>query len=128
MSATPSAAVPPSCLPTYLVTAFCSLLGIFYGFAAIPQSGPLALGLRALPLLTVAHWLVLDGRFRGRRSLETWGVLFYVAWPVLLPLYALRTRGRSGWVLLLELYALVLASALGTVEGMILRALLAHRR
>jgi len=112
----------------YFVAAFCCFLGIVYGFTRIPQSPAVDLGLRGLPLLVVAHWLVLDGRSRRDCFLETWGVLFYFAWPLILPAYALRTRGRAGWELILELYGLILASGLGTIEGRVLRLLLLHHR
>jgi hypothetical protein len=101
-------------------------LAIFYGFAGITPGPGTELGLKFLPLFAVAHWLVRDGRARRNRSLETWGLLFYGLWPLLLPAYALRTRGRSGWMLMLELYTLVLVANLGMVEGQLLRFLVAR--
>jgi hypothetical protein len=126
MSAALPPATEPSRIPVYLVAGFCCLLALFYGFAGITPSPGIELGLKFLPLFAVAHWLVRDGRARGNRSLEPWGVLFYGFWPLLLPAYALRTRGRSGWMLILELYALIIAAILGTAEGQLLRLLVAH--
>jgi hypothetical protein len=121
------APVPPAREPSrtavYLVAGFCCVLAIIYGFADIAPPPGVALGLKLLPLFTVAHWLHRDGRARGNRSLESWGLLFYVFWPILLPAYAIRTRGRAGWPLILELYGLILVAALGETEGRLLALL-----
>ena len=34
-----------------------------------------------------------------------------------------RTRGRTGWTLILELYALIIVAFLGLTEGQLLRLL-----
>jgi hypothetical protein len=126
MTATLPPPTEPSRMPVYFIAAFCCLLAILYGFAGITPGPGVEFGLRFLPLFAVAHWLVRDGRARRNRSLEAWGLLFYGFWPLLLPAYALRTRGRSGWMLILELYALILVANLGTVEGQMLHLLVAR--
>jgi hypothetical protein len=49
------------------------------------------------------------------------GLLFYVTWPLSVPRYVVRTRGRAGWGLAAQLYASALSGQLGYLAGATLR-------
>src|SRR5882672_5927249 len=50
-----------------------------------------------------------------------WGMFMWFAWPVLLPWYAFKTRGRRGWLLVFNLVALVCAPWLASYAAAMLR-------
>jgi hypothetical protein len=104
--------MPVSGAPMSRLCLFCAACALFakgYGLAELAPSRPMALLLWLGPAVAVAAWLAADGP----------------TWPVTITWYALRTRGRAGWGLAAQLYALALAGLLGFVgrEGL-LRALL----
>jgi hypothetical protein len=108
----------------YLFCAACALFATGYGLAGLAPSQPMALLLWLGPAVAVAAWLAADGR--RTRTLEAFdtGLFFYLTWPVSITWYALRTRGRAGWGLAAQLYALALAGLLGFLWGALLRGLL----
>ena len=91
------------------VTAFCSLLAAFYGFAQLEPAPVIGLGIGILPFLTCAWWIGGDARARRIAFAHDWGLLAWVAWPILVPWYSVKTRGRAGWRLALGLYLAILA-------------------
>jgi hypothetical protein len=76
------------------------------------------------PPLAVAWWLAADSRRTRLFGAYDAGLLFYITWPVMLPWYAWRSRGRGGWTLVAKLYALGLAGQLGFAVGATLRFVL----
>jgi hypothetical protein len=82
------------------------------------QPAPL-LGLALLfgPPVAVAMWLAADTKYTRIANVADAGWLLYLALPVTIPWYAVRTRGRGGWRLALQLYLLALAGVLGFVCG-----------
>ena len=52
-------------------------------------------------------WLQKDARRTGVGTVQDWGYFLLLAWPVVIPWYAFKTRGRSGWRLTLGLLGLV---------------------
>jgi hypothetical protein len=66
-------------------------------------------------------WLQQDARRTGVGSVQDWGYFLLLAWPVVVPWYAFKTRGRAGWRLTLELFGLILAAYLtGTLVGLLM--------
>ena len=53
-----------------------------------------------------------DARRTGVALVHDWGLFLCVAWPALIPWYAWKTRGRSGWRLTLNLFTLILSANL----------------
>jgi hypothetical protein len=58
----------------------------------------------------IALWLLADARQRGRSLPYDAGTFFFLAWPILAPIYLFSTRGWRafavfGWFLLLNLGA-----------------------
>ena len=74
------------------------------------------------PMIAVILWLQKDGQRTGVAAVLDWGMFVWLAWPVLIPWYAFRTRGRQGWRLLLGLMALIM----GPYAAMFVTSWLAH--
>lgn len=105
----------------YLFGAACTLFAVAYGFLDLAPGELMSVALALGPSLGVATWLAADARRTGVGAVydATW--LFYVGWPIAIPWYALRTRGRSGWWLAGKLYAIALSGMLGFIWGAFLR-------
>ena len=88
----------------------CSVATAIYVVVEIEPSPLMALFLSGAPLLAVILWLQKDARRTGVGAVLDWGYFLLLAWPVVIPWYAFRTRGRSGWKLAAGLFALIGAS------------------
>lgn len=93
-----------------LAALFCSLAAAAYGATQSEPSPIVALFLSGGPLLAVVLWLQKDARRTGVGAVQDWGYFLLLAWPIVIPWYAFRTRGRSGWRLATGLFGLVGAS------------------
>ena len=69
----------------------------------------------------IGWWLRSDSRRRGVSWPLDMGLFIYIAWPIVLPYYLLKTRGQKGLLVIL-LFAGVYAGAL--VAGAVLGGLL----
>lgn len=95
-----------------LAAVFSSLVGALYAGVQIEPSPVVALFLSGGPLLAVIMWLQKDARRTGIAAVQDFGYFLYLAWPVVIPWYAFKTRGRSGWRLASGLLGLILAAYL----------------
>ncbi|CAN5870823.1 hypothetical protein BH18ACI5_BH18ACI5_10280 [soil metagenome] len=59
------------------------------------------------PLVAVVLWLQQDARRTGVATVQDWGLFLLLSWPLVIPWYAFRTRGRGGWRLIVLLYSLI---------------------
>jgi hypothetical protein len=102
-----------------IVGLLCGVMGACYGFAGVEPGSAVTLGFRFVPFLAVAFWFELDAR-RARRMpvAHDYGMLAWAIWPVYLPWYAIRTRGRAaGWRLAGKLLLVMIAPGIGMVLG-----------
>lgn len=109
----------------YLFCGICFFMGMAYGLLLLMPAPILATLLLGGPPIAVALWLVRDGKAHGVAEVRDAGLVTYLMWPVLLPWYALRTRGRRGWLLMGLLYLLAMAGLLGGLWGMLLGDIIA---
>lgn len=72
-------------------------------------------------LWVVGWWLRQDSRGRGVRWVFDMGLFLYIAWPVVMPYYLLKTRGAKG---LLAILAFVGAYVGALFAGAVLYVLL----
>jgi hypothetical protein len=107
----------------YLVAAIFALFAIAYGALDLRPSPEMRLCLSFGPALAVAMWLAADSQRTRVAAVQDAGWFFYMGWPLVIPWYALRTRGRAGWSLAFQLYAIALAFPIGVVWGELLRVL-----
>jgi len=82
---------------------------IYAGVQTEPSPG-VALFLSVGPLFAVILWLQKDASRTGVGAVHDWGYFLLLAWPVVIPWYAFRTRGWPGWRLAAGLFGLVFAS------------------
>jgi hypothetical protein len=105
----------------------CALFAMLYGALEVEAGSGMALVLVWGPAVAVAWWLAVDSKRTGVIGAYDAGLLFYLTWPVTLPWYAWRSRGRDGWGLAAKLYGLAVAGQLGYVLGATLRFVLVSR-
>jgi hypothetical protein len=111
----------------YVAAGICAAFAMAYGFLDLEPSPFMTLCLGLGPAVTVATWLAADTRRTGvaLKAAHTPGWAFCLAWPLVLPWYAWRTRGRGGWRLVVRLYVVAIAALLGMLAGLSLRILVA---
>ena len=90
-----------------LAALFASLVAAAYAVAQIEPSPVIALFVSGGPLLAVILWLQQDARRTGVDSVHDLGYFLLLAWPIVIPWYAFKTRGRSGWRLTTGLFGLI---------------------
>jgi hypothetical protein len=96
-----------------IAAVFAALAGATYATARIEPSPLIALFLSGGPLFAVILWLQKDAGRTGVGSVQDLGYFLLLAWPVVIPWYAFKTRGRSGWRLTVGLFVLILAAHIG---------------
>jgi hypothetical protein len=88
----------------------CSAASALYTAAQLEPSLPaMGLILSGGPLLAVILWLQKDAHRRSMGIIPDWGMFLWIGWPVVIPWYAWKTRGRAGWRLALGLFGLILS-------------------
>jgi hypothetical protein len=86
--------------------AFCSLTTTLYVLARIEPSPMLSLFLVISPPILGILWLQKDARRTHLGDVQDWGFFVWIAWPILVPWYAFKSRGRAGGRLLIALILL----------------------
>jgi hypothetical protein len=94
-------------LVAVLTALFCSLAAVLYVLADGDVSPSVELFFRLGPLLAVILWLQKDAARTGVGAVQDLGFFVWLAWPVVIPWYVFKTRGRAGWALLLGLMAII---------------------
>ena len=90
-----------------LAALFASLVAAAYAASQIEPAPVVALFLSCGPLVAVILWLQKDARRTGIGAVQDWGYFLLLAWPVVIPWYAFKTRGRKGWRLTAGLLGLI---------------------
>ena len=63
-------------------------------------------------LWAVGWWLRTDSRRRGVLSVYDLGFFLYLAWPLVMPYYLLKTRGAKGLLVMLGFAAVYVGAAI----------------
>jgi len=92
-----------------LTAAFCSLVAVLYAAITVEPAPILLLFISFAPLTAVCLWLQKDARHAGIGGIQDWGFFLWLFWPVVIPWYAFKTRGLSGWRLAAGLIGLAAA-------------------
>jgi hypothetical protein len=92
-----------------LAALFCSLMAAAYAALEIQPSALMALLVTSGPAVVVVFWLQKDARRTEVGSVQDLGYFVWLAWPFVIPWYAFRTRGRTGWKLAAGLLGLIMA-------------------
>ena len=105
----------------YITVAFCAAFSVLYTLAEAEPLPVVSLFIAVAPIVSVIMWLQRDARSARLSLVHDWGLFVWLAWPILIPWYAFKTRGRHGWVLILKLGALLCAPWLASFAAAILR-------
>ena len=106
---------------TAKVSAFVSAVaGALYGCADIQPSEPVLQLMMAIPTLAVVLWLERAVNRTVHALIFDLGLFLWNGWAIAIPWYAWKTRGRSGWRLIVFLFALIFSPHLGTLLGWLL--------
>ena len=92
-----------------LASAFASLTAAVYVVAQTQPVPIVELFLGYGPLLAVILWLQRDVARTGVGAVFDLGYFLMIAWPIVIPWYAFRTRGWRGWRLVLGLFGVIVA-------------------
>jgi hypothetical protein len=87
----------PSLTNVYLVVGTASLFLVTYALLDTEPLPVFGLFVGTAPLLAVLVWLQRYARSRRIASVYDWGLLWWLAWPIVIPLYSVRLEGRRGW-------------------------------
>ena len=90
-----------------LTALFCSLVAAVYAATELEPSPLVALFLSGGPLFAVILWLRKDAGRTGVGTVQDWGYFLLLGWPIVIPWYAFKTRGPSGWRLTIGLFGLI---------------------
>jgi hypothetical protein len=94
-----------------VTAALCSVAACAYSLGELQPSLTVSYFLSLAPLFAVILWVQKDARRSGVAAVHDLGFFLWLAWPVLIPWYAFKTRGRrDGWKLLMRLMAIILAA------------------
>ena len=110
-------AAAASVRPLELVAVLCAAMGAAYGYFGAPPEDRISIGLTLLPVIAATVWVQRDARVRGVDLGFDWGFYGFFAWPLFLPWYSFRTRGRRGWRLTAGLFLCVISSWVGFIIG-----------
>jgi hypothetical protein len=86
---------------------FCSMTAAIYTLAEIDPSTGVVTFMTFGPSIAVILWLQKDAQRTGVGAVQDWGMFVWFTWPVVIPWYAFKSRGRTGRRLLLGLFALM---------------------
>ena len=108
---------PTASLKTLMVTVgVCCAVVLLYVFVRVDPHPFVSLVITLGPLVAAIGWLRADARARRVELVHDMGLFLWLAWPVLIPWYAMRTRGRHGLPLgLLVMLAIVGPILLATI-------------
>jgi hypothetical protein len=84
-----------------------SIVAAVYAGARLEPSPVVGLFLSSGPAYAVILWLQKDAHRTGVGDVLDLGYFLLLAWPIVIPWYAFKTRGPSGWRLTAELFGLI---------------------
>lgn len=111
--------------PLWVTAGIASVFAALYTILATDPPLIVSAFLGVAPVVSAALWLRRDARLQRVEVVFDWGLFVLLVWPVLIPWYAIHTRGRGGWSLVGRLFAAILAPFLAAVVTAVAWALLA---
>jgi hypothetical protein len=93
-----------------LIAAFCSVASAVYVLTGADPTPVVAMFMYFGPFVAVVWWLRRDAERIGIGAVQDLGFFLWIAWPLVIPWYAFRSRGARGWKLLVGSTALILSA------------------
>jgi|SRR6266566_4532692 len=100
------------------------VLGVYLG-AQLEPPGAFTLLHWIVLLWVIGWWLLADSRKRGIASVYDMGFFLYIAWPLVMPYYLVKTRGAKGLLIILAFVGVYIGAA---IVGIILSVTIATFR
>jgi len=107
----------PSLKTAKIIASFCAFTALVYGTLQVEPSSLMALFFLFAPGFAVVLWLQQDAKRNKIGAVVDFGFFVLILWPILMPWYVFKTRGRAGWRLLLGLFALIISADIGWMIG-----------
>lgn len=107
-----SAEIRPSLFNVYLVDAIGAVFVVLYTLLDKDPPPIVSVFIVFAPMIAVGSWF---HRYLLRSKVAVpydFGFFFWLGWPVLIPVYALKVPGQRRWPLVARLFALALAPTL----------------
>ena len=105
--------LPTASLKTLVGTVLvCAAFVMVYGILGRPPHPFIQLVGYVAPLVAGISWLKADARARHVPLVHDMGLFLWIAWPVLIPWYAFKTRGRHALPLALLVMVAIITPAL----------------
>jgi hypothetical protein len=79
-------------------------------------------------MVAAANWIRSDARARKIGLVHDLGFFLLIAWPVVIPWYAVKTRGRHAWPMALVLLLVIASPTLVRAGISLMRVLAVQHR
>jgi hypothetical protein len=93
--------------------AFCFVTTALYLLAGMQPDALVWTFVTFSPFVLAILWLQKDVQRTHLGDVHDWGFFAWLFWPILLPWYAFKSRGRGGWRLLIALVLLGFPAYIG---------------
>jgi hypothetical protein len=116
-------------LRPFLVTAgVWAGIATLYALPPLPGNALVTAVTAFAPIVAAANWLRADARPRNIALVHDLGFFLFLAWPVVIPWYLVKTRGRHAWPMALVLLLVIATPVLTPALIALVRLLGAERR
>lgn len=93
--------------PLLVTSAICAAIAALYALPPLPENALVLLVTTLAPMVAAANWIRSDARARKIALVQDLGFFLFIAWPVVIPWYAIKTRGRHAWPMALVLLVVI---------------------
>jgi hypothetical protein len=92
-----------------MMSLVCAVVAGIYAAVELEPAPFIVTVLTMGPHIAVILWLQKDAQRARTPAVLDWGMFLWYGWPLLIPWYAWKTRGRAGWRLAAGLIGLIVA-------------------
>jgi hypothetical protein len=111
-----------------ITSGVCAAIAALYALARLPENSLVILVTTLAPIVAAANWIRADARARNIGLVHDLGFFLLIAWPVVIPWYAVKTRGRHAWPMALVLLLVIASPMLVPAVIALVRLLAGQRR
>jgi hypothetical protein len=114
--------------PLLVTSGICAAIAALYALPPLPGNALVVIVTRLAPMVAAANWIRSDARARKIGLVHDLGFFLLIAWPVVIPWYAVKTRGRHAWPMALVLLLVIASPTLVRAGISLMRVLAVQRR
>src|SRR5262249_37256250 len=101
--------------PLFLIATLSAFTSTLYAVTQVAPTPFVVLVYTFAPLIAALHWLRADARLRRVQLVHDMGFLLFIVWPVVIPWYTIKTRGRHSWPLALLILAAIASQLIAAI-------------